>query len=167
VDYFADWVRENWLPLAVGGVVLLLTATIGFICSRSKAPVNMPVNTKEASVDRVPAALLALTDPFVSGSALEKRQAMRRQGGQVALLITDGDGKTHRGWVLDRSATGMRIEVNDALKVGATLRVRPAEASAVPWTEVEVRSCQAMDKVWALGCQFRRVPPYSVLMLFG
>src|SRR5258708_11307632 len=59
-------------------------------------------------------------DPFVHGSANEKRTAHRRRGNPVQILITDAEatGTPDLGWVIDRSVGGLCLSVSAEVKPG-------------------------------------------------
>ncbi len=109
-------------------------------------------------------------DPFIFGSAQEKRQAVRRKGNPVSVLISDATGRAApcEGVVADRSLGGLRLIVHNPIAVGTILSVRPAQATTIfPWVQVEVRSCRQEGNSWNLGCQFVKVPHSSLLWHFG
>lgn len=110
-------------------------------------------------------------DPFMFGSALEKRTAHRRRGNSVRILLADAqsDAAPHEGWVIDRSVGGLCLLVEQQdYPVGTVLNVRAASAPATtPWTQVEVRDSRKKERGWELGCQFKQTPSWSVLLLFG
>lgn len=109
-------------------------------------------------------------DPFVFGSARDKRRAARRKGSLVPVLIADAASKANpaSGVVTDRSIGGVCLGVDNPASEGAILNIRPAHAPPlIPWTQVEVRSCRQLDDGWELGCQFLRPPPSTVLWMFG
>jgi hypothetical protein len=109
-------------------------------------------------------------DPFLQGSRSERRFAARRGGSLVAVSVTDADGQGPPvdGWVSDRSVGGLCLLLDAPVGVGTRLNVRPRKGSAaVPWTQVEVKSCRQEAQGWEIGCQFTRTPPWSVLLLFG
>ena len=100
----------------------------------------------------------------------DQRRALRRSGNPLPVLISDADGvaPATEGTVVDRSADGMRLEVNTAANVGTVLSVRPARATpSIPWVQVEVRSCRPSSRGYELGCRFVRPAPSNVLWLFG
>jgi hypothetical protein len=158
---------HDWLGPIIGALVGVIMLGAGrLLMSRrppapqSKEPVLVPQPTSPLSIE--------FHDPFLQGSASERRQAVRRQGSEVTVQISDADAKAtpSTGWVLDRSATGLRVEVSEPVSQGTVISVRPV-GSPAPWTQLEVKSCRLEGKSWALGCQFCKPPPYSVLMLFG
>ena len=76
--------------------------------------------------------------------------------------------KIGEGWVIDRSTGGLGLYCDEPLEVGTEISVRPEEGQHVsPWGQVVVRSHHRIDDHWKLGCQFLRMPPWSVLLLFG
>lgn len=112
----------------------------------------------------------ASPDPFIQGSMSERRIAARRGGSLVAVSVTDADaqGPAVDGWVSDRSVGGLCLLLDAPVGAGSLLNVRPRGRPAVaPWTRVEVKSCRQKGRGWAIGCQFIRTPPWSVLLLFG
>lgn len=110
-------------------------------------------------------------DPFIKGSKMDRRAALRRGGNPIAVLISDADSKAKPsfGYVLDRSTGGLCLSVAAPIPEGTFLTVRTNNApQTVPWIKVEVRNCRAVnEKEWELGCKFDKTPPWSVLLLFG
>ncbi|MBL8797903.1 MAG: PilZ domain-containing protein [Planctomycetia bacterium] len=110
-------------------------------------------------------------DPFIKGSKMDRRAALRRGGNPIAVLISDADSKAKPsfGYVLDRSTGGLCLSVAAPIPEGTFLTVRTNNApQTVPWIKVEVRNCRSVgDKEWELGCKFDKTPPWSVLLLFG
>src|SRR5947209_5872474 len=109
-------------------------------------------------------------DPFVHGSANEKRTAHRRRGNPIQIHITDAEATRppELGWVVDRSLGGLCLSVNAEVKPGTVLSVRACNApETVGWSQIDVRSCRADGTAWELGCQFVRTPSWNVLLLFG
>lgn len=108
-------------------------------------------------------------DPFIHGSATEKRRAMRRRGKSVRVLVSDEQAKAvpQEGWVLDRSVTGMRLAVRDPISVGTVLSVCVAEVNPRVWVQMRVRNCHQRESVVAVGCEFISSPPSEVLWPFG
>jgi hypothetical protein len=102
--------------------------------------------------------------------SVEMRSANRRGGNAVAVFVADPQKteEPQRGWVVDRSAGGLCIAVENPVDAGANLRVRVCNAPVtVPWAELEVKSCRKDGNHWEVGCQFVITPSYNVLMLFG
>jgi hypothetical protein len=100
----------------------------------------------------------------------EKRSAPRRKANMHPVLITNGDAKAppFEGWVVDRSAGGLRLVVKRPVGEGAMLTVRPARAPATfPWIKVEVRSSTTHNGNTNLGCRFVLKPTLEELQQFG
>ena len=108
-------------------------------------------------------------DPFLAGSASEKRAQVRRGGVVVAVTLCRADGgPLVDAAVVDRSLQGLGILSRVPMTRGAWLKVRPRDAGdqAIA-VQVQVRNCRQQGKQWHIGCQFRSTPPANVLMLFG
>ena len=70
--------------------------------------------------------------------------------------------------VLNRSAGGLCLSINQEVAVGSRLSVRVATAPpSIPWVQVEVKYCNPFVKRWKVGCQFVPPPAVEVLCLFG
>ncbi len=108
-------------------------------------------------------------DPFVMGSAHEKRSLVRRAGMTVPVVLCRADGGTRvEGSVVDRSLKGLGILSNLPFTRSTLLQVRPRNAhEKTPSVHVQVRNCRQKGKQWLLGCQFTQPPTANVLMLFG
>jgi PilZ domain len=109
-------------------------------------------------------------DPFAFGATLEQRGAHRRKGNPIGVQITDADakGEPFHGIVVNRSAGGLGLEVDRPVEVSTLISIRVVNAPVtVPWIQVQVRSCRPETKVWLLGCQFVKPPPWSIMLLFG
>jgi len=103
-------------------------------------------------------------------SAQERRSTPRRKGNPVSVHITDprGAGDPFQGWVVDRSAGGLRLLVDEAIPAGTLLKVRPSKAHGnFPWIQVKVKSCYPERRSWNLGCQFLEKLTWEDLQLFG
>jgi hypothetical protein len=176
---FADLESDGfpWSTLAapvIGVVATLLAFAVGrFLLRRREqgprrrqvqlAPPSSPADTASA---KVPGG----GDPFVQGSVMERRSALRRRGNPVAILISNAEAETppDRGWVIDRSVGGLCLSVAQPFEPESIVSVRTANApETCPWIQLHVRSCRQIGKEWELGCQFVRTPPWSVLLLFG
>jgi hypothetical protein len=112
-------------------------------------------------------------DPFTVGSTTEQRKAFRRKGNPIEIFFTPKEepSSNARGYVLDRSISGLKLMIPKAVATGAILSVRPTNVSPmVPWVEVEVRNCvpsTTQPGEFDVGCRFVKAPPYPVLLLFG
>ena len=148
---------KPWLAAAVGlAAVGLIVLAVGIAYRRRKA--------------RERAAAEDLGARYRGDLIREKRQAFRRVGREWTVLLRDpaAGGDPWPGRVVDRSVGGLGLVVSQPAVIGTLLAVRAADASpTVPWTEVEVRSCQQQGGEWRLGCQFLRSPDSNTLMTFG
>jgi hypothetical protein len=99
----------------------------------------------------------------------ERRTAMRRTGNPTQLRITRMDtGDMLEGWVVDRSSGGVRVLLDQAIPVKATLSVRPVKAHTnFPWVKAEVRSCKPERGGYSLGCMFMQKLTWAELQAFG
>lgn len=100
----------------------------------------------------------------------ERRSTPRRRGNPISVSIANGtrEANPYQGWVVDRSAGGLRLLVDEAVPAGTLLNVRPTKASpSFPWVQVKVKSCYPERKSWNLGCQFVQKVSWEDLQLFG
>src|ERR1700694_3948428 len=123
---FAQWAT---LASAVLGCLLALGVFLWgnnvFARRRSAAP--------EALLPPEPPAQ---KDPFLHGSGRERRQALRRLGNPMAVLISDAEAKASPwfGRGVDRSMGGLCVEVEEPIPEGTVLSVRAEKAVALlPW----------------------------------
>ena len=164
--YAAAEYQHYWMPLLVGmGVGVLMIAT-GNIVMRRRRP-RRPLAERVSSQ---PTPGGPDYDPFMLGSPSDQRKAFRRQGNLVVVSfkLPQDDSPIQQGLVLDRSVSGLRVGLDEEVPPGTRLLLMPAGASEMtPWTEVEVRTCRPIEDSWEAGCQFIKVPPWSILLLFG
>jgi hypothetical protein len=157
------------------GLHVWVAAGIGMVCTAAALVTGYAILAGRrrrglAAPPAKPAPPGVVRDPFVYGSAAERRAALRRAGNPIGILVSDAEVKLEpvRGWVMDRSTGGLCLAVSEPVEEGAVLSVRTVNAPrTVPWIQVEVRSCRPEDGAWELGCQFRKTPPWSLLLLFG
>src|SRR5438045_3400083 len=123
-----------WIPIFIGvaaGVVTLLTGRLVLRWTGAYAPPPPPPNRDNGFL--------------VIPQSPEMRSANRRNGNAVAVFVADPQ-KTEdpqRGWVVDRSAGGLCVAVENPVDPGAALRIRVCNAPVtVPWAELEVKSCR-------------------------
>jgi hypothetical protein len=153
---------EYWFPLAAGVAVVGLVLFLVRVFSRRAVLAPPPA--------LVPEELSRDFDPFSHGSASEKRVVFRRGGNPVQLHIApeQTSSPVWHGWVVDRSVTGLCINMTQAMEPGTVLRVLPINASeTIPWIDIEVRNCRQVKDGFELGCQFVKQPHWSHLLLFG
>jgi hypothetical protein len=156
-----------WLIPAVGvacaGVTLVLCRALfgRRVPSSPPAPTPAQVTAKETKTRQ---------DPFVYGSALERRLALRRGGNPVEVLLSDAGATQEpvKGWVLDRSVGGLCLMVAGQIKPGTVLSVRAVNAPVTAhWVQIEVKCARDVEGTWELGCQFLKTPPWNIMLLFG
>lgn len=95
-----------------------------------------------------------------------------RRGPHIAVLVADADAVVTpvTGWVVDRSVAGLWLELEEEGDVdpGTTLSVKVAKAApGIPWVRVKVTQRCRLKIGWELKCEYVRVPPWSIRMLFG
>ena len=108
-------------------------------------------------------------DPFLAGSAGEKRRCVRRKGLIVPVVLcrTDGGPRLDAA-VVDRSLKGLGILSRVQMPRGTRLKVRPRDVHDEAFSvQVEVHNCIQKGQRWHLGCQFSRTPTANLLMQFG
>ncbi len=156
-----DLIRLPWETWTVP-VIGVLTAGLTLFAGRAVLRRLRPAASRTA--------LLAEHDPFLQGSTSERRVASRRKGNHVEILVTDAAAVAEptRGWVVDRSMSGLCLLLNQAVAEGGVISIRPRQGPAgTPWVRVDVRTCSESKGVYEIGCQFQRTPPWSVMLLFG
>jgi hypothetical protein len=150
---------QTWIVLAVGIVTAWITLFSCFMLVRHRRLARMQ-DGEQAE----------LHDPFDQGSVGERRVAARRKGNPVEILVTDAEtqGEPVLGWVVDRSLSGLSLMLSEELAEGTILSVKPRQhPPATPWVKVQVRNCTRDSAGFVIGCEFERVPPWGVLLLFG
>jgi hypothetical protein len=151
--------EKSWLVLAAGVAVAGLAFLVGYFVF-----LRRPMRLAHSG----PAPRKA--DPFMYGSATERRESLRRKGSRVKTQVTDVDTGADLGaaWVIDRSLGGLCLVMEKPLRVAAVVNLQTIHApSGSPWVAVEVKSCRQRDGEWEVGCQFVRRPSWSALLLFG
>lgn len=155
---------EEWvitvMGVAVVGLAFLLGCLLGCLLVGRRETRTTP---KQKKSDRQ-------RDPFLFGSATEKRASVRRGGNPVEVVLANPvfSEELGKAWVVDRSMGGLCLMSNAALRPGTILNVRPHNApKGTPWTRIEVRSCRQESDHWEVGCKFERMPSWGVLLLFG
>lgn len=124
--------------------------------------------TKPASVKPALAECPAQADPFLVGSANEKRVTVRRVGLSVPVLVARSGAAAVDAVVIDRSLKGLGILISAPVTRGTALTVRPRDTHDQAMSvQVQVSNCRQKGKQWHLGCQFPHTPAANVLMCFG
>jgi hypothetical protein len=107
--------------------------------------------------------------PDIPGPREDWRGAPRRPTG-VPVHISSAASLPEpiAGWVINGSAGGLCLSVEQPVPKGAILSVRPTKAPpGTPPVQVQVQRCKPAARRWALGCRFVQAPPANVLGLFG
>lgn len=163
-----DW--STWLCVAIGAACAFVVYWwINRVAARRLASAGLAA-TEEPPQPAPETPAWSERDPFMHGSAQEKRRSIRRKGSPVTVLVSDAKAEAApvRGSVLDRSHGGLRLGVAESVQPGTILSIRVAHAAdIVPWVQLEVRTCTRGDAGWELGCQYVKAPPSSVQWLFG
>jgi hypothetical protein len=151
------WFPEGtWLIPVIG----VLVTGAAFVVGRRLLPGRKPPSSSQPEAeDRV----------FLQGAKLERRAVPRRAGNCVGVFVSETPPELGiQGWVLNRSAGGLALLLQQPLKDGARLHVRPITPQSSPaWVAVEIRHCKAEGGDWVANCQFVNPPEYSTLLLFG
>jgi len=169
--HWSTWAVALGIGLVSGGVVFLLGRWV--MLTRRKAAFEQYDYDPDAEPPATPenqTGVMEEIDPHAGGGTMDRRQALRRGGNPISVLVNDAECQGHaiKGYVLDRSTGGLCISLSAELPAGTILSVRTTNApSALPWIQVEVRNCRPVGKDWELGCKFVSTPPWSVLLLFG
>jgi hypothetical protein len=118
-----------------------------------------PAETRAASP-----ALLAPAPP-----PQERRRSPRRTGNPVRLevVLPASPDEPLTGWVLDRSAGGIRVLLDQEVAVGSRLKVHACNAPDWDWVEVEVRHTCTERGSFSLGCQFVEELTWTSRKQFG
>jgi hypothetical protein len=157
-EFLAQWLV--WMALAVGVVVAALTFLLGLVVIRHRRRWGL-----------LAAALRALNAQPDPEEERGRRGSNRRRHKLVQVLVTPpgAAGKLFRGYVMDRSASGLGLALPDCVAEGDVLRVRAANAPAdSPWVPVRVVHRTPLEKQYTqTGCRFLEPPPWNVLLLFG
>jgi hypothetical protein len=175
LESISTWPAAGQLGLAAA--VGLVAAALVYVLLRSLFPTSKPEDDLEYLLER---SILPNTvplspdgsDPFSQGSTSERRQAPRRRGNPVAVLLSDEDVATEPidGYVVDRSINGLGVELEDWVNVeaGMVLAVRPKSgAKCAAWTRVVVRNYEKVGSHPRLGCEFTRPPDSQTRLHFG
>jgi len=114
--------------------------------------------------------VVSWTSMIHRGSYRDKTKSLHRTGGSVDVLITSAERPDSpvKSWVLERSINAMTLVAEEPLDAGTVAKVRPLNASAeIPWIDININECSQQGAEWRIACRFVKVPPYSILMLFG
>jgi hypothetical protein len=165
----AKWCRELRVTKAGMSTYLVGCAFSSPLPEKELKALLASARNAPASPVAAPAKTPAKSDPFLAGSASEKRSVPRRGGLTVGVVVCRADGGTPvEATVVDRSLKGLGILIPRPLTRGTILKVRPRDAHGkTPAVEVQVRNCRQKGNQWLVGCYFLHTPPANVLMLLG
>ena len=165
-----SWLPEELAAPALAGSACALVLILAFVFIRSRKRREIPFREIPFQPPLTVPRAEPEYDPFVMGSASNKRNAFRRKGNAVQVLIRE-PGVKHDpivGWVLDRSSGGLALMLPVEFSTGSRLEVRPdSQSGDALWLAVQVRSVRPQEDGWQIGCKFLATPPWSVLLLFG
>jgi hypothetical protein len=148
------------LPVAVGLGVCLVIVIFLRSGKKKSAAYEPKANVRSSHWVNAPGA----------GDPSERRTSVRREGTPVKIVIQSSVFKTGSaaGYVLDRSTGGLRIAMEVGMAPGSTLQLRASHApESIPWVTVIVRNCKDCGDHHEIGCEFDKMPPWNVLLLFG
>jgi hypothetical protein len=106
---------------------------------------------------------------YLASGGAERRSSPRRWGNPTEVSLTSvlWSGPLH-GLVINRSAGGFAIFVDEEVQPATILTVRPLEAPYyVPPVEIEVKQCRKVRRNFLIGCQASTEIPWNVLAWFG
>ncbi len=150
-----------WLATGSGLVILMVFLLLG---RRQRRHVAVVALNEKQDLDPVDAWLPPSARPD------ERRRSTRRTGVPTPIRLTDPrkPKRVIEGFVLDRSAGGIRLASEKPFPTGSTLQVRPTNApDEFPWVIIIIRSCRELGDYFELGCQFHDELPIHQLLMFG
>jgi hypothetical protein len=174
--------RSNVLMVARSRILCMTPKSEVLACGLPSLAAPCPKDTKRDEIPiadfnlpkvGVPATAPSPTAPLGPtdlGNPKEKRSSPRRKANMQPVLITNGDPKAppFEGWLVDRSAGGMRLVVKRPVAEGAFVSVRTARASiSSSWLKLEVRNSKSDNGTTHLGCRFVLKPSLEELQQFG
>ncbi len=127
-----------------------------------------PAPLKPGSRPQVPT--LSAARPSHDPALVERRASMRRAGNPlpVLLVLADPNADPLSGWVLNRSAAGLGILLEEPLEIGHVLQIRPTTATAATaGVKARVIHCTAHRASWCVGFPFVQAPTSIELRQFG
>lgn len=160
LTFFTD---QPWTIPLIG----ILVASLAFLAGRRWMVVRH-APAVEKPEEELPSNLVTAT-VLMKKSEPDRRTAPRRRGNHVEVYLTEDSKQSPvLAWVVDRSMGGLCLIVEQPVKEGAILNVRPRQApQTAPWTAIEIRSCRADEGEWEVGCRFLKPPQWNDLLLFG
>jgi hypothetical protein len=137
--------------------------------SPQELPEPQPSPDAESTLDGTPPAgadLPLAQDLEPRGE--DRRTTPRRKKLMRVSIQQQPDEMPFRGWVVDRSLGGLRLEVDHEVPVGQVLKVRSFAAPAdIPAVDVRVQSAHRTEEgCLHLGCAYVRTPNWEVRIQF-
>jgi hypothetical protein len=150
------WAAVSAASLAACLVVL---TRLALTARRRTGLAAVPIHDFALAFDLAPPVQRA--DPFAHGTAGQQIERARSRPSVVGVVLFDAKAKGDPApaIVLDQSVTGMRLGVDQPVRSGTILTVKPACApQGALGVRVEVRNCRPEGKGWELGCRFVKSP---------
>ncbi|MFL5243947.1 MAG: hypothetical protein ACJ8FY_17740 [Gemmataceae bacterium] len=185
LENFIPYPSEKWLPVfsGVGVGSLVFVVTVHFVhryrvpllnyvmLRRPVAPAPITEAILDEPIEQLPLVYLP-TSPEESAylkTGRERRATIRYWGNPVEVGILSGyQVEPARGTVVNRSAGGVALLVDEAYEDGAALKVRAVLApKEVGWIDVVVRNSRKAGKNWVIGCQYPQEPPWNAVVWLG
>lgn len=155
-----------WQTAAAVAVGLAITGLILWLGLRNR--------TADIPTDTPPPKLLSRVVSWTSmihrGSYRDETKSLRPTRGSVEVLIATSARPDNpvMSRVLEKSIHSLTLVAEEPVDPGTVAKVRPLNApDTIPWVEINVNECNQEANEWRIACRFVKVPPYSVLMLFG
>jgi hypothetical protein len=155
----------TWVPLGIGLVIALGLFTRSM---RRREP-QLPVPFRFTPLPVQPPGHAHAEDPWVRGSATERRRFVRRRGNPIDVVVrVDDESASASGIVVDRSHGGVGLEISREVAVGRRLLLRPSNVGdEAGWIEIEVRHCRPVGDSWRVGGPFTKALTASMQWLLG
>lgn len=131
----------------------LLTLLLSRLPAKRRRPPEVPPDERE----------------YLASGGAERRSSHRRWGNPTEVSLTSALRSTRlHGLVINRSAGGFAIFVDEEIEPTTILTVRPLEAPGyVSSVEIEVKHCRKIRRNYLIGCQSSTEIPWNVLVWFG
>jgi hypothetical protein len=106
---------------------------------------------------------------FRESGGVDRRASRRRWGNPTEVYLNSPKlSGLLRGLVINRSAPGLAIFVNEEVPPETMLNIRATEApSSIPSVEIKVKYCRKTLKNFILGCEAMQEFPWNVRGWFG
>jgi hypothetical protein len=106
---------------------------------------------------------------FREQGGVDRRTSRRRWGNPTEVYMNSPSISGQlRGLIINRSAPGLAIFVNQEIPPGTTISIRATEApTSIPSVDITVRYCRKTLRNFILGCQSPQEFPWNVRGWFG